>query len=103
MDLFRRDADCPVSRCWAVPDSSIASYFYDLFLVCHKAEFFVKCPAVGRPVPAFRRYFNEKNMLIRIMNFLAFIFFSIFFLPLVGFVYFVVPVWEKWSENAFDF
>ncbi len=42
-------------------------------------------------------------MFLKILNFIAFVLFSIFFLPLVGIVYFVEPLWEKWTESAFNF
>lgn len=40
---------------------------------------------------------------MRILNFIAFILFSAFFVPIIVLVYFVQPVWEKWSEDAFKF
>ncbi|MEK7107749.1 MAG: hypothetical protein AAB537_00100 [Patescibacteria group bacterium] len=35
------------------------------------------------------------------LNFIIFVFFSAFYLPLVVFVYLFQPLWEKWTESVF--
>lgn len=42
-------------------------------------------------------------MVVRLINFLLFIVFSIVFVPLLILVFLLQPAWEKWSENAFNF
>jgi len=39
--------------------------------------------------------------MIKALNFTIFVFFSIFFVPVVMFVYIVQPLWEKWTESVF--